>query len=121
MDKADVGAPALVAGDVLRLGFAGEDFGYAIDLGLPKAASAAFPLDPQIKREVIWHGESLLPSATLVDRDGPLLKVRGDDGGWKLVTQDLSHFESMMTLLSDPSRVPEMLALREFMRAWRRR
>ncbi|WP_223807352.1 AAA family ATPase [Montanilutibacter psychrotolerans] len=37
----------------LRLGFAGEDFGYAIDLGLPsppRGLPSAFSLDPEIKR-----------------------------------------------------------------------
>jgi predicted ATPase len=37
----------------LRLGFAGGDFGYAIDLGLPAPAITAFALDPEIKREAI--------------------------------------------------------------------
>src|SRR5678815_3454269 len=40
----------------LRLGFAGDDFGYAIDLGLPTPSSSAFAQDPEIKRECVWHG-----------------------------------------------------------------
>jgi len=103
----------------LRLGFAGDEYSYAIDLGLPKPASAAFSLDPQIKREVIWHGAQLRPGALLVDREGPLLKVRSEDEGWNIVTKDLSHFESMMVYLSDPRGAPEMLAVRELIRAWR--
>lgn len=103
----------------LRLGFAGDEYSYAIDMGLPKPSSAAFALDPQIKREVIWHGDHLRPSAMLVDRDGPLLKVHGEDDGWNVVTKDLSHFDSMMTYLSDPRSAPEMLALRESIRGWR--
>jgi predicted ATPase len=103
----------------LRLGFAGDEYNYAIDLGLPKPSASAFSLDPQIKRECIWHGSQLRPSAVLVDRDGPLLKVRTEDGGWHVVTQNLSAFDSMMTYLSDPRSAPEMLALRESIRAWR--
>src|ERR1051325_4670976 len=40
----------------LKLGFAGDDFGYAIDLGLspPSDFPTAFQFDPQIKREAIW-------------------------------------------------------------------
>jgi predicted ATPase len=34
----------------LRLGFAGVDFGYLIDLGLPPPGRSAFSLDPEIKR-----------------------------------------------------------------------
>ncbi len=35
----------------LRLGFAGDDYGYAIDLGLPQPSSSAFARDPEIKVE----------------------------------------------------------------------
>src|ERR1700759_1727847 len=34
-----------------RLGFAADDFGYAIDFGMPPPAPTAFRLDPEIKRE----------------------------------------------------------------------
>jgi predicted ATPase len=106
----------------LRLGFAGDEYSYAIDMGLPRQTKddvSAFRRDPHIKREVIWHGDQLRPSTLLVDRDGPLLKVRAEDGGWNIVTQNLSHFDSMMGYLSDPRSAPEMLALRESIRAWR--
>src|SRR5262249_54107156 len=43
----------------LKLGFAGEDYGYAIDLGLPQPSSSLFSLDPQIKSESVWTGELL--------------------------------------------------------------
>src|SRR6266481_7631049 len=52
----------------LRLGFASDEYGYLIDLGLPPPASSAFSLDPQIKRECIWHGPIFRPSTMLVDR-----------------------------------------------------
>src|SRR3954453_16268244 len=43
----------------LRLGFAGEDFGYLIDMGLPTPGSKSmFSLDPEIKQEAIWHGST---------------------------------------------------------------
>jgi len=35
----------------LRLGFAGIEFSYAIDLGLPSSQNGAFGHDPEIKRE----------------------------------------------------------------------
>src|SRR5438552_2049190 len=34
----------------LRLGFASDDLGYLIDLGLPKPSASPFSLDPEIKR-----------------------------------------------------------------------
>lgn len=103
----------------LRLGFAAEDFGYAIDMGLPTPSASAFSLDPQVKRECIWHGPQLRPSSLLVDRDGPLVKVRSPDGSWTHVTDRLSAFDSMITHISDPRNAPEVLALREFIRGWR--
>jgi predicted ATPase len=106
----------------LRLGFAGDEFGYLIDLGLPpqgKDSPSAFCLDPEIKRKCIWHGTVLRPSTTLVDRQGPLIRVRDDQGSWNLVRKDLSTFDSMMTQVADPRHAPEMLLLRESIRAWR--
>ena len=106
----------------LRLGFAGDEFGYLIDLGLPpqgKDSPSAFRLDPEIKRECIWHGLQLRPSTTLVDRQGPIVRVRNHDGSWNLVADNLSVFDSMMTQIADPRNAPEMLVLRESIRAWR--
>jgi len=104
----------------LRLGFAGDQFGYAIDLGLPPVGTPVpFLHDPEIKREVIWNGAVLRPSTVLVDRRGPLVRARRDDGDWDVVSQQLSTFDSMMTQCADPRNTPEMLLLREEIRGWR--
>jgi predicted ATPase len=103
----------------LRLGFAGNDFNYAIDLGLPPPPTEAFGHDPEIKRECIWTGPTLRPSSVLVDRRGPLVKAREGTGGWTVVTSQLATFDTMMTHCADPRNTPEMLVLREEMRAWR--
>jgi predicted ATPase len=103
----------------LRLGFAGDDFSYAIDLGLPAPPSGAFGHDPEIKRECVWSGETLRPSAVLVDRRGPLVKTREQNGDWTIITHGLASFDSMMTHCADPRNTPEVLMLREEMRAWR--
>ena len=102
----------------LRLGFAGADFSYAIDLGLPTPPVGAFGHDPEIKRECVWTGTALRPSAVLVDRRGPLVKTR-EGREWSVITHQLSTFDSMMTHCADPRNTPEMLMLREEMRAWR--
>ena len=103
----------------LRLGFAGDEFGYAIDLGLPSPSSSAFAHDPEIKRECIWHGEVLRPASLLVDRRGPIVRTRAEDGEWNMISQNLATFDSMMTHCADPRNAPEMLVLREQMRGWR--
>lgn len=103
----------------LRLGFAGDELGYAIDLGLPPPPVGAFGHDPEIKRECIWSGAVLRPATLLVDRRGGLVKVREAKGEWTIIAQQLASFDTMMTPAADPRHAPEMLMLREQMRAWR--
>jgi predicted ATPase len=103
----------------LRLGFAGEDFGYAIDLGLPTPSSSAFSRDPEIKLETVWSGPLLRPAAILAERRDAVVKSRAEKGQWKLVSDRLASFDSMMTHCADPLGSPELLVLRETMRAWR--
>jgi len=102
----------------LRLGFAGEDLGYAIDLGFPVPSASAFALDPQIKCESIWAGPFLRRSAVLVERRGPLVRRRAGRS-WEVVDEHLSVFDSIFSQLADPQRMPEVMRLRETIRAWR--
>jgi predicted ATPase len=59
------------------------------------------------------------PAAMLVDRQGPLVRIRAADGKWNIATQTLAVFDSMMTHVADPRNAPETLVLRESIRAWR--
>ena len=106
----------------LKLGFAGteaDDFGYAIDIGLPPPVPpTAFSTDPEIKREVIWSGPVLRSATQLVDRRGPALRLR-EVRGWRAVGRPIPTFASMMTEHADPRDAPEMLTLREQLRSWR--
>src|SRR5262252_1235472 len=103
----------------LRLGFAGDEFGYAIDLGLPTPSSSAFDLDPEIKTECIWAGPILRPASLLVERKKWVVRTRGSDDGWNVMGQDLPAFDSMMSQFADPRNAPEMFTLREQIRSWR--
>ena len=103
----------------LRLGFAGQTFGYAIDLGLPEPSSSAFALDPVIKRECIWSGPFLRQAALLIDRRNAVVQAKGDDGEWRVVSSRLASFDSMLAQLADPRNAPELLLLREEIRSWR--
>jgi len=102
----------------LLLGFASDEFGYLIDLGLPAPGKSAFSLDPEIKRECIWHGAIYRGSTAMVDRRGPVVKVRAASD-WNIVTDGIATFDSMMTHVADPQNAPEILAMRESIRAWR--
>ena len=103
----------------LRLGFATEDFGYAIALGLPPPnVTSVFTLDPEIKRECIWAGEQWRPASALVDRKNAVVLVRRDKE-WHPVTQALTTFDSIFTQIADPEAAPEVLRMRETIRGWR--
>jgi predicted ATPase len=104
----------------LRLGFAGDDFSYAIEFGLPTPVPRTlFGHDPEIKREVIWHGETWHERRAMVDRNGPMVRARDDSGAWRVVEQHLPAFDSMLSRLGDPALAPEALLLRESLRTWR--
>ncbi|HBJ93447.1 MAG TPA: ATP-binding protein, partial [Hyphomonadaceae bacterium] len=53
----------------LKLGFASEDFGYAIDLGVPIGGGTVFLSDPDIKTEVVWAGPVLRRANVLAQRN----------------------------------------------------
>ena len=103
----------------LCLGFASDGFGYLIDLGVPAAGTTALELDPVVKQECIWHGPLPRPSTILAERRGPVVRIRNKANDWNIVTQDLSPFDTMMMQAADPQDAPEMLTLRESIRAWR--
>lgn len=103
----------------LRMGFASEDYGYAMDLGLPLPSNSAFALDPEIKREVLWAGPFLRPASLLAERKNSAVRIRADDGKWHDSGHHLQSFDSMLSEYADPDRAPELLSLRERMRSWR--
>ncbi|MEG3147405.1 AAA family ATPase [Sphingomonas sp. RT2P30] len=104
----------------LRLGFASEDFGYAIDLGLPIPSRTRFGHDPEIKVEVVWTGAVLGRANVVADRHGQRVRVRSSaTGEWRESFSDLPAFDSMMTHCADVTDGLELLLLRERMRAWR--
>lgn len=114
----------------LRLGFAGDDFGYAMDLGLPippprrlerdsTVKESAFTLDPEIKRECTWSGPVMRPAALLTDRRGGVVRVRDDDGAWRTMHDAVRPYDSMLSEFADPQIAPDLLSLRERIRSWR--
>lgn len=103
----------------LRLGFSGQDFGYAIDLGLPEPAHP-FQRDPEIKVEAMWTGEVMARAGLFAERRGPSVKVRqAETGEWRGALGNLLPFDSMVTHCADPVDGLELLLMRERMRNWR--
>jgi predicted ATPase len=103
----------------LKLGFAGDDYGYAIDLGLPAPPASSFSRDPVIKAEALWHGNVLSKAALVAERNGPLVKMRAEGREFRHAIQHLATVDSMMTHCADPSNGLDLLVLRERMRNWR--
>lgn len=104
----------------LKLGFSSDDFGYAIDLGLPINSGSRFSQDPEIKVEAIWTGAVLGRANMVADRHGQLVRVRSSEtGSWRDSFGALPAFDSMMTHCADAGDGLELLLLRERMRAWR--
>ncbi len=108
----------------LRLGFSSEEFGYSVSLGLPPPPDprdpepSKFHLDPEIKRECIWAGPFYRQSSCLVDRNGPLVKVRAGRK-WEVYASHMNNYESILSEFTDPTKAPEIVSVREIIRGWR--
>jgi len=103
----------------LLLGFGGDDFSYAIDFGLPAGGGQGlFALDPEIKRESIWNGPMLRPSAVLCERDNGIVRIRDDRRAWS-EPHAIRPYDSMLSEFADPRQAPEVLRVREQIRSWR--
>jgi len=102
----------------LHLGFAAEDFSYAIALGLPEKTLSYFSMDPEIKKECIWSGPFYRPASLLVDREGPMIRAR-EGRNWDVLAQHTPNFDSLFDQVGSFRTSPEVMQLREFIRRWR--
>ena len=102
----------------LELGFSSDDLGYLIDLGLPQYAGpkSLFARDPEIKREIVFAGPRLRPSAALVRRGGDYAEVADDAGrGFTELTRALTTYRSVLAEYA----LPELASVRDRLRDWR--
>lgn len=104
----------------LELGFAADDFGYLVDLGMPQMAGpkSAFARDPEIKREALFAGPVPRASATLVRRTRDHAEVSADSGFDEL-SRSLPTYRSVLAEYAHPHALPELAAVRERLRGWR--
>ncbi|MDQ7247774.1 AAA family ATPase [Dongia sedimenti] len=102
----------------LKLGFAGDDYSYAIELGLP-VGGGHFALDPEIKLEALWIGAQPSRHNVLAERHGPSVRIRDKANAWAQAETALAAYDSMMTHCADPREAQELLVVRERMRNWR--
>jgi predicted ATPase len=104
----------------LRMGFASDDFGYLVDLGLPQPTgmATAFQRDPQLKRELIFSGPVMRPATVTVRRRRGSVQVR-DGRAWSDVTDGLASYRSVLGEYADRQVAPEVFAVRSAIRSWR--
>ena len=106
----------------LELGFASDDFGYQIDLGLPQYAGPGsfFARDPEIKREAVFAGPRLRHSSALVRRGGDYAEMASESGrGFEELTRALPSYRSVLAEYAHPGALPELAAVRDRLRDWR--
>ncbi|BBY29122.1 AAA family ATPase [Mycolicibacterium sediminis] len=106
----------------LEMGYAADDFGYLVDLGLPQHAGkgSLFARDPEIKREAVFAGPRLRPSATLVSRGAAYAEVASDTGrGFDELTRALPTHRSVLAEYAHAGALPELAAVRDRLRGWR--
>ncbi|AHE52408.1 AAA family ATPase [Sphingomonas sanxanigenens] len=104
----------------LRLGFSADDYGYAIDLGLPIPSLSRFAQDPEIKAEAAWTGPIIGRANVFAERRGGHMRLRSlVDGRWRDLDHPLASHDSMVTHAADPREGLDLLLLRERMRGWR--
>ncbi|WNG89371.1 AAA family ATPase [Mycobacterium sp. ITM-2016-00317] len=102
----------------IDMGYAADDFGYLIDLGLPQAADTAFARDPEVKRELVFAGPVARPAATLVRRVRGMVEVAAESGrGFDELTRGLPAHRSVLADWAGAA--PELVLVRERLRDWR--
>jgi len=104
----------------LEMGFAADDFGYLVDLGIPQFAGpdSAFARDPEIKREVLFVVPVLRTGTTLVRRVRDFAEVSGSSG-FEELSRALPAYRSVLAEYAHPHALPELAAVRERLRGWR--
>lgn len=103
----------------LKLGFSGDDYGYAMDLGLPTPPAEPFSRDPEIKTEALWTGLVLGRANVLAERNGPSVRIRDQNGVWQQASTNIRPYDSMVDECGNHLDGAELLALREQVRSWR--
>jgi predicted ATPase len=91
---------------------------YEVEVGHPPPVSAAFANEPQVKVETLTlQGGSR--TVRLMERKGPSVMARGESGRPVQIDMDLLESETVLGRLDDPSRYPELDAMRRTMLQWR--
>jgi predicted ATPase len=102
-------------------GKAGSTYRYEIEVGFPvpsRFGSGTFDLEPQVKSEslTLVGGNR---NVRFLDREGPSVMARDEAGRPARIDIDLLGSETALGRLEDPSRYPELDAVRRTLLEWR--
>jgi predicted ATPase len=104
------------------LGFAGEEFEYELQVGLPSpnehALGTKFMLDPRVKEEHIWLSGGKR-QVQMLKRDEPSAWLRNSEGSMVTYPFRISKHESVLSQIIDPHLDPEISTLRSEILRWR--
>ncbi len=106
----------------LELGYASDDFGYLVDLGIPQDAGlrSAFARDPEIKREAVFAGPVPRQGAMLIRRTREFAEASAESGrGFDELSRSMPAYRSVLAEYAHPQALPELAAVRERLRSWR--
>jgi predicted ATPase len=97
----------------VKLGIVADPFEYEIEFGLrPQSEFPIFPLDPQIKREVVKLG-----GRVMVDRKSSVGHIRGLEGPPEM-RHDLVDSESIFSQIRGAQEYPYLYTLRDLVEKW---
>lgn len=103
----------------LTLSIQTDNFSYELACGLPIPSLSVFALDPLIKEEYVWFGETRRPSNTLLERKLGSAWIINPQGNRVAYPLSLSQSESVLSQLQEPHLYPELSALNNEIRKWR--
>jgi predicted ATPase len=89
---------------------------YCVELGFPPPGSASFPLEAWVKAERLELRTGKRPTL-LLDRDGPVVHLRDDDGRRQTIENAVLSSETALANLRGA--YPELDAVRSALSAWR--
>ncbi|WP_421931674.1 AAA family ATPase [Phenylobacterium sp.] len=96
----------------------GVGYRYEVEVGFPFPTSPAFATEPQIKTEQLSYLSGGRP-VRLLDRKGPSVMARDEEGRPQEVDIDLLASETVLARLEDPGKYPGLDVVRRTLLEWR--
>ncbi len=103
----------------LLLGLQTDNFSFEIACGLPAPSISKFTLDPLVKEEYVWFGETRRAGNILLERQAGSAWLTNRDGDRVMYPASLSQSESVLSQLQEPHLYPELFDLSNEIKKWR--